>query len=316
MISKILLATILLSFSFLPTSAHDFDEDTFKYILSNTDASWLDFSEFIQNGEDELLKAELLETSSKLPILLSLPGKKYVVNYTNENPDFSYSDIKELIQDDPMLSEIWAETIYSFLSTALRPDDSNFSVDFFLRTIYIGLEHILWGIDHILFLVTLIICLPKFRRILSIVTTFTVAHCITLILWGLWIISLPSIIVETMILISIIMMWIYALYSQVWETKNFYFETGLIFILWLFHGLWFAGFFSGILETSNNIIIPILWFNIWVELGQIFIISIISAFLYLIYKYFPKYNNTIKNAAIIPIIIITLYWLVSSFIYF
>jgi hypothetical protein len=214
-----------------------------------------------------------------------------------------------------MLNEIGAETIYSFLKTALsEPWETTIDFDFFLRTIVIWFTHISAGYDHILFLLTLIVCLPAVRRILIIISTFTVAHCLTLILWGLGIITISSIIVESMILISIIIMWLYAYNTAVWEKKNIYAEVTIIFILGLFHGLGFAGFFSGILETSDNIIFPVLWFNIWVELGQIIIMSIVLSLLTLTYKYLPKYKTHIKNTLSILCIFAATYWLVASFL--
>lgn len=305
---------LLLAISSTPiVNAHDFDTETMAYILWNPEASWSDFAEYVATSDDASLQEEIKDTQTKLSLILSLPGKKYVGNYAIAHPDFNFIEIQELIADDPMLSEIGAETIYSFLKTALsEPWDTSVDTSFFLRTIVIWFQHISSWYDHILFLLTLIVCLPKFRRIVGIITTFTIAHCITLVLWGLHIISLPSILVESMILISIIIMALYALRNKVWEVKNIYFETTVIFILGLFHGLWFAGFFSGVLETSQNIIIPVLGFNIWVELGQVIIMSCILTTLYYIYKYFSTHKNHIKNTLSILCIIAASCWLIIS----
>ena len=314
---KKLLVLLLVFFCGVPAMyAHDFDTETMAYILWNPEASWTDFSSYVAGGDDSVLQNEIENTDTKLALALGLPWKKYVANYAVENPNYSFTDIRELIADDPMLSEIGAETIYSFLKKALSKEwDSNIiSLDFFLRTIVIGFQHIIAGYDHILFLLTLIICLPTTRRILGIITTFTIAHSITLILGWLWIISLPSVLVESMILISIIVMALYALKNKVWEVKNIYFETSVIFVLGLFHWLWFAGFFSWVLETSQNIIFPVLGFNIWVELGQIVIMIITLTILTLIYKYFPKHKNYIKNILSILGILIASYWLIGSFL--
>ena len=99
--------------------AHDFNTETMSYILGNPDASWSDFAEYVSSSDDTILQEEIAETDTKLAIVLGLPGKKYVENYAIVNPDFGFADIQELIADDPMLSEIGAETIYSFLKTAL-----------------------------------------------------------------------------------------------------------------------------------------------------------------------------------------------------
>lgn len=310
----ILICCVFLS-SFSLAWAHDFDSDIMRYVLSTPDATWSEFSEYIGESESSDLKSFLIDTRSKVEVALELPGKKYVALYTNENPDFSYQDLKKLIGDDPMLTELWVENIYSYLDEVYAPlRENNFDITFLWQTVIIWLLHILTGVDHILFITTLLLCMPRYKRIIWIITTFTIAHCITIVLGGLKIISLPSVLVESMILISIAIMWGYAFFSRIWETKNIYFETSLIFILWLFHGLGFAWFFSGILETSRNIVVPVLGFNLWVELWQILIITLLLSILSLIYKYAETYKTKIKNSLAASCIIFSLYYLLMSFI--
>ncbi len=312
---KILVLTIVLLWSINPSAAHDFDADIMEYILSTPDATWSDFSEYIQVQKKVDLEDSLKDTREKIELALELPGKKYVGLYTNENPRFTYKDLKEVIGDDPMLVELGIENIYSYLDQVYAPlRERQFDISFLWQTVMIGFMHILGWVDHILFIATLLICLPRFKRIVGVITTFTVAHCITIVLWWLGIVSVPSVLVESMILISIIIMGIFALFSQVWEEKNIYFETALIFVLWLFHGLGFAWFFWGILETSRNIVVPVLWFNMWVELWQILIITILLSFLHFLYTYADAHKNTLKNSFAVFCCIFASYYLVLSFL--
>ena len=68
----------------------------------------------------------------------------------------------------------------------------------------LGLEHIFTGYDHILFVISLLFGAKTFKNILSLVTAFTIAHSITLILATLEIVQLPGRFVETAIALSII----------------------------------------------------------------------------------------------------------------
>lgn len=311
MLSKIIIGFFLFFFS-TQAYAHDFDTEAMTYILSHNEATWTDFESHMLSIDSWEFTENVERTEFKLSTALSLPGKKYVVNYAKANPEFSYSEIQNLIQDDPMLSEIWAEAIYSFLHTKLQ-QGYTISFDFLIQFIRVGIEHILSWIDHILFLVTLIICLPKMRRIFILITTFTIAHSITIILGWLQLVSIPSVITESMILISIMIMAIYAMFQKIGTEKSVFIETILIFILWLFHGLWFAGFFRGVLDVSENIFFPIFSFNIWVELGQTLILVLGILFLHSLYRFFPKQKEHIKNTLAVFCIMIALMMLVMMF---
>jgi len=335
MLHKFLYSCVWVIIFLLPlnASAHSFDIDLLQYILSTPEASWSDFSNYVSRSGSIDLQNALQNPVEEVIVALELPGKLYVWNYVDENPDFTQEDIATLIQDDPMLSEIGAERIYTYLkeytsfiqqqesyyqtppeSSMKKSETSLSSFQSFYRSIVVWLQHILLGYDHILFLFTLIICLPAWKRIIQIITTFTIAHSITILLWGLQIVTLPSLLVESMIVLSIVMMWVYALKNKVWEHKKLSFELWLIFILGLFHGLGFAWFFSDILQTSENIIVPVLWFNIWVEIWQIIIIIILLTLLSWAYTYFPKKSNLIKNILALVSIILWSYWLILKFI--
>ena len=103
---KAFLSICMFFILYTPATAHDFDVDLMIYILGNPDATWTEFREFIETGENELLQEAVTDINGRVEIALELPGKKYVGLYANENPDFNYNDIQELIGDDPMLGEL------------------------------------------------------------------------------------------------------------------------------------------------------------------------------------------------------------------
>ena len=71
------------------------------------------------------------------------------------------------------------------------------------RFVLLGIEHILTGSDHIAFLVALVVLAPSFKAVLPIITAFTAAHSITLLLAALRVVSLNSRLVESAIAVSI-----------------------------------------------------------------------------------------------------------------
>ncbi len=316
MIQKNLLLCSLLFLFFSPIAyAHDFDDETFSFILSNPNATLTEFENVIRSSHDYEMEARFANIDTKIIEILALPGKKYLANYAVNNPDFTYSDIKEQIWDDPMLSELWAEVLYSFLSERLQEKSwYDISFDFFIKIIQIWLTHILSGIDHILFVITLIILLPKKKHILALISVFTLAHSLTIILGWFKIITLPSMFVESMILVSIVITALYAFFSKIWEQKNTYIELSIVFVLGLFHWLGFAWFFSGVIDVSSNIVFPILAFNIWVEIGQILIILLSFYILTFLYKYLPKYKDHIKNVIAVICILFAVYMLVGMYL--
>jgi hydrogenase/urease accessory protein HupE len=143
--------------------------------------------------------------------------------------------------------------------------------------IWLGMKHIWTGYDHILFLLSIILLLRSWKKILLVVTSFTVAHSITLILAGLHILVIPSRVVEPIIALSIAYMAVRnimilrksAEYTEVAERWMTTFAFGLA------HGLGFAG---ALLEKEipKAFFVPsLVIFNIGIEIGQLAIIAVV-----------------------------------------
>ena len=142
----------------------------------------------------------------------------------------------------------------------------------------LGREHIadLEGYDHILFVAAL--CLrysfAEWKKLLILITAFTIGHSITLALSALNYIKISTTWIEFLIPVTIV---ITAL-SNVWqkETANKS-RFPLIYFLALFfgliHGLGFSNFLKSILGKDENIIMQLLAFNIGLELGQLLIVA-------------------------------------------
>lgn len=131
-----------------------------------------------------------------------------------------------------------------------------------------GLLHILTGYDHLLFVTALVLCVRSFWDLVKVITAFTLAHSITLVLSVFDLFRLPSPVVEPVIAGSIIFV---ALQNVFWpERTRGWTRLGVAFFFGLFHGLGFAG---GLLEamqgmSSSALLLAILGFSAGVEAGH------------------------------------------------
>ena len=158
-----------------------------------------------------------------------------------------------------------------------------------LDTLYdfftLGIEHILSGPDHILFVISLLLAFVSIRDILKLTGTFTVAHSLTLILSTLGAISLPSRIVEPMIAISIAVMALGSVYLSKGSFElTGWRKLGIVFFFGLFHGLGFAGLLRDLGVGQSKFVFSLLSFNVGIEVGQLIIIALVLPFILLLQK--------------------------------
>jgi hypothetical protein len=134
----------------------------------------------------------------------------------------------------------------------------------FLRMAWLGVEHILGGYDHLLFLVALVIVQVRFWSLLKIVTAFTVAHSVTLTLaWFGWI-DLPARLVESLIAVTIAYVAVENILGKGVQQR-----WVLTFGLGLVHGLGFYGVLREIELARENVATTLIAFNLGIEAGQI-----------------------------------------------
>jgi hypothetical protein len=171
------------------------------------------------------------------------PDPEYEVVYTWTEPDFLY--FTEYLEGDappPPSSRMW---------------------DF----VWQGMLHIFIGYDHILFLLALIV-VDRFGTLLRIITAFTVAHTITLMLAAFGIVSLPSRLIESSIALTIM----YVSLENLWvEDKGH--RWMLTFFFGLIHGFGFANVLGNLELSSATFVRCLVSFNVGVELGQIAIVA-------------------------------------------
>jgi len=143
-----------------------------------------------------------------------------------------------------------------------------------------GAIHILEGVDHLLFVLALLLLVSGFGPLLKAVTAFTVAHSITLAMATLDVLHLPSAPTEAIIALSILFLATEIIHQRKGEigvTERY--PWIVAFLFGLFHGLGFAGALSEIGVPQHEVPLALFTFNVGVEIGQlIFIGAVLGLF--------------------------------------
>lgn len=144
------------------------------------------------------------------------------------------------------------------------------------RYTMLGIEHILTGVDHLLFVLALLFIVEGRWKLVKTITAFTVAHSITLALATLGFVELPASPVEAAIALSIVFLAAEIIWRQRGQDSLTFRQPWLVaFAFGLLHGLGFAGALSEIGLPPSEVPIALLFFNIGVELGQLLFIAVI-----------------------------------------
>ena len=151
----------------------------------------------------------------------------------------------------------------------------------------LGFDHIFnkAAIDHILFLVVLcaLFTTKDLRKLLVLITAFTIGHSVTLALAGLDIIRINTRLVEILIPVTIMLTAIFNFYTIYKSKKDeLIIHNGIHFIMALsfgfIHGMGFSNYLRSTLFPGDSLVSQLLLFNIGIELGQILIVCIILTF--------------------------------------
>ena len=168
----------------------------------------------------------------------------------------------------------------------------------------LGFEHILGGIDHLLFVVGLLFLVGFQRWLVWTITGFTAAHSLTLASAALGWVTLRSAPVEACIALSIVLVASEALRTR--ETLARRLPALVAFIFGLVHGLGFAGALQEIGLPQNHLVLALLTFNLGVEAGQLLAVGLAWG-LVLIIKRQP-WASRLKVPAIYAIGSLAAYW--------
>jgi hydrogenase/urease accessory protein HupE len=147
----------------------------------------------------------------------------------------------------------------------------------------LGVEHILFGFDHLLFVLALVILVRDWRRVAVTVTAFTLAHSITLAAATLGFVHVPGPPVEAAIALSIMLVAVEILNARSGKPSF----TGRLpwlvaFLFGLLHGFGFAGALAEVGLPQHAIPVALLFFNVGVELGQLVFVAAVLSLIWLL----------------------------------
>lgn len=154
--------------------------------------------------------------------------------------------------------------------TPAAPPRPAFSFRTYLR---LGIEHILTGYDHLLFLAALLVACHRVRTIFVIITCFTLAHSMTLALAALNVVNVSPRIIEPLIAATIMYVAVENLFLRGREPKG---RGWLTFTFGLIHGFGFASALrsTGLGTDAASLALPLVSFNLGVETGQITVAAV------------------------------------------
>jgi hydrogenase/urease accessory protein HupE len=171
----------------------------------------------------------------------------------------------------------------------------------------LGLEHIVTGYDHLLFLLGLLLVTTRFRTAAVIITSFTVAHSLTLALATFEVVNLDGAVVEPLIAASIVYVGAENLFFR--ESPKW--RGWLTFAFGLVHGLGFAGLLKELgIGAAGGVAVPLLSFNLGVEAGQLAIAAIALPVLFALRRW-PAYAKWGAPAGSVLVALLGLWWLIE-----
>jgi hypothetical protein len=194
-------------------------------------------------------------------------------------------------------------------SSGSRPSRPTVS---FLAFLKLGIEHILTGYDHLLFLLGLLVVCRRFSTTMTIITCFTLAHSLTLALAALDIVTISSRVVEPLIAASIAFVGLENLLRH-GEPKGRWLLT---FAFGLIHGFGFASVLreAGVGAGGKSLIVPLFSFNLGVEVGQLAVVIVLLPVLWTLRKRpaFVRYGVPAISAAVL---LLGGYWLLHRTVF-
>lgn len=180
-----------------------------------------------------------------------------------------------------------------------------------------GVEHIVFGLEHLLFLVALLLLPIKFKHLFVLVSVFTLAYSISFVLSALNIVSIPALYIELLIAFSIVYIAFenYLEVGRIKSVESYQYplrdRTLMTFFFGLIHGFGFSYILNEI-GLGDQVASALLFFNLGVEVGLLIIVAIAFPILLFLFKRF----SSVKWAqfALILSALVGLFWLVERFL--
>ncbi|MBC8095952.1 MAG: HupE/UreJ family protein [Akkermansiaceae bacterium] len=175
----------------------------------------------------------------------------------------------------------------------------------------LGVEHILTGFDHLLFLAALLIGVRKLRAMLVIITCFTIAHSLTLALAALGLATISPRVIEPLIAVSIIVVAVENLVRKEAVADRYWMAGGF----GLIHGFGFATVLRETgLGTGAAMAMPLFSFNLGVEIGQVLVAAVALPLLFKLRER-PTFSRFALPAVSFAVIAVSGYWFVERAVF-
>jgi hydrogenase/urease accessory protein HupE len=291
-IRRLLLAVVLLAgwYPVMQAGAHEIRPGLLD--IKERDTGWFDVTWKVPMRGDRLLAVlPILPDSLELlgtPKVQTIPGAQiqratYKSNGEPLTGQTIVIDGLAALQTDVLLAIEFSDGVRH--SAILRPGSPEFTIT--LRASRwevagsywrMGVAHILEGVDHLLFVLALLLIVSGVGPLVKAVTAFTVAHSITLALATLGFVHVPPKPTEAVIALSIVFLATEIVHKhngQVGLTERY--PWLIAFIFGLFHGLGFAGALSEIGVPQHEVPLALFTFNVGVETGQLLFIAAVLA---------------------------------------
>lgn len=197
-------------------------------------------------------------------------------------------------------------------SSYLIPEESSDWQVAYTYTLF-GIEHILIGADHLLFVFALLLIVSSVRKLIATITAFTLAHSITLGAATLGLVHVPQQPVEAVIALSIVFLAVEIMHGRQGRAGYAARWPWLVaFIFGLLHGFGFAGALSEIGLPQQAIPLALIFFNVGVELGQLLFVSVIILFTWLLHQ-FIQHKNVSRAETVVVYAIggLASFWLIE-----
>ena len=221
----------------------------------------------------------------------------YVTDAAENNLGWGELSVENLMLETPL------SVVKSDAATEAPLTSPNFTT--FLK---LGVKHILTGYDHLLFLGGLLVVCHRLRDVITIITCFTIAHSVTLAMAALGLVTVPGRVVEPLIAASIIFVGVENLLRR-GEPKWRWLVTSAFGLI---HGLGFASALVNIGLGANGtpMLVPLISFNLGVELGQLAVAAICLPILWRLQKWpaFTRYGVPIMS---VVVALAGAYWLLQ-----
>lgn len=230
-------------------------------------------------------------------------------NYLRQMPSDYVSNITVLDQNEkPLASAVLNPTDNTLEMTipASAAAPSRGPSPTFRAFLQLGIEHMLGGYDHLLFLCGLLVVCRRLSTVLTIITCFAVAHSLTLALSTLNVVSLPSRIAGPLIAVSIVFVGIENLVRHGEPGGRWALALGF----GLVHGFGFASALReiGLGSGGASILAPLFSYNLGIEIGQIAVALVIFPLLWMLRRQ-PKLGRIVTPAVSILVALLGGYWL-------